>query len=193
MAHGGHHSGHHHYGGHYYHSSRYSDDEILWPLIAILTLLFIALAFDSSSRTTTPKQPISKDYELSSYILDEEEYFKNTVELRSGLKYLYEKTGVQVVVMSTKEYYSDSMAVDKYNELFNDESHVLIIIPTNFWQSDEQYYAIGDTANTVIDDTALDYLLSNVESSKNGKEWEKYLKFLADKLIDEESAKSEGM
>lgn len=185
MAHSGHHSG----GG--YHGARVQSFQAsilgicIWGILALIS--FIGQKFIPIEE----KKPIEKNYTLSSYILDDENYFKDNVELRNGLEYLYEKTGVQIVVMTTSDNeYSDEKVLNEYYELFNDENHILIVIPTN--NDSVQYYAIGDNANTVIGDSDLNKILWNIsclEALKNmtnmadGKIWEEQLKTLADDLI----------
>lgn len=184
MAHGGHHGGGH-YHSHYRGGSSGGDLPLSFYLIAIGIIVVILVFASSVQSDIGGKTPIEKNYELTQYVYDSEEYFNEVDSMREGLEYLYDKTGVQLVVMSSNEFYSDSKAVDTYYDLFNDECHVLIIIPTSIWTSTE-YYAIGDIADTVIDDRAIDYLLDRVESSTDGEKWEKNLTDFADKLVSEE-------
>lgn len=185
MAHGGHHGGGH-YHSHYRGSGSSGDDMPLSFYLIILGIIVVVLVFAASVKSDIGgKKPIEKNYNLTQYVYDSEEYFNDVDNMREGLEYLYDKTGVQLVVMSSNEFYSDSKAVDTYYDLFDDECHVLIVIPTSIWTSTE-YYAIGDIADTVIDDFAIDYLLDRVESSKDGEKWERNLKEFTDKLISEE-------
>lgn len=117
-------------------------------------------------------------------MIDEAEYFSEVEELVAGLRYIHEKTNVQVVVMSSNESWSDSKAVEKYYELFDDEAHVLIICPTA-WYSSTVYYAIGDLADTVIDDYAVDHLIDNVDKSRKGSKWKKHIISLTDSLLEQ--------
>lgn len=183
MAHGGHHSGGHYHS--HYRGGSGNDLPLSFYLIALGIVIVVLVISAYIQSDIGGKTPIEKNYELTQYVYDSEEYFNEIDNMREGLEYLYDKTGVQLVVMSSNKFYSDSKAVDTYYELFNDECHVLIIIPTGFWSSTE-YYAIGDVANTVIDDRAIDYLLDRVESSKDGEKWERNLKSFADKLMSAE-------
>ena len=115
-------------------------------------------------------------------MIDEAGYFQEKRALTAGLKYIHEKTNVQVVVMSSNDSWSDAKAVDKYYELFDDEAHVLIICPTA-WYSSTVYYVIGDLADTVIDDYAVEYLIDGVDKSNKGSKWKTYLISLTDKLL----------
>ena len=183
MAHGGH-SG----GGHYHHYHRYrsggrgsSWGEIFLSLGVVVALVAFFAMISASS--LSGKKPLEGEYETyPSYVIDEAEYFSETEDLIAGLKYIHEKTNVQVVVMSSNDSWTDSKAVNKYYELFDDEAHVLIICPTT-WYSSTVYYAIGDLADTVIDDYAVDYLIDNVDKSRNGSKWKRNLISLTDMLL----------
>lgn len=185
MAHGGHSGG----GGHYHHHYRSgSGGSATWGEIflslGIVVALVIVFAAISASRLSG-KQPLEGKYETyPSYVIDEAEYFSEIEDLVSGLRYIHEKTNVQVVVMSSNESWSDSKAVEKYYELFDDEAHVLIICPTA-WYSSTVYYAIGDLADTVIDDYAVDHLIDNVDKSRKGSKWKKYIISLTDSLLEQ--------
>lgn len=177
MARGGHHSSSHHI----HHRSRSSYLSIT-IVLAIVTI--IMLFADIKVNNIGKKKPLEEKFEVSQYLYDESNYFSNPKEIVEGLQYLYEKTNVQVVVMSTSSSCSDSRAVELYYELFSDEGHVLIVVPTA-WYSSKTYYAIGDVANNVIDDRAMNYLINKINSSNSGKKWKECLIGFADKLIDE--------
>lgn len=184
MAHGGHSGGGHCY--HYHHSYRSGGrsatrgEVLLCVGIVIALVTFFAIAIDSN---LSGKKPLEGEYETyPSYVIDEAGYFQEKRALTAGLKYIHEKTNVQVVVMSSNDSWSDAKAVDKYYELFDDEAHVLIICPTA-WYSSTVYYAIGDLADTVIDDYAVKYLIDGVDKSNKGSKWKTYLISLTDKLL----------
>ncbi len=184
MAHGGHSGGGPCY--HYHHSYRSGGrsatrgEVLLCVGIVIALVTFFAIAIDSS---LSGKKPLEGEYETyPSYVIDEAGYFQEKRALTAGLKYIHEKTNVQVVVMSSNDSWSDAKAVDKYYELFDDEAHVLIICPTA-WYSSTVYYVIGDLADTVIDDYAVEYLIDGVDKSNKGSKWKTYLISLTDKLL----------
>jgi hypothetical protein len=183
MAHGGHHSHSHSHHHHYHRSGSGSSSgvELAICIIAILVFLFIsAISSDISG-----KKPLEGTYETySSYVIDKEEYFSNTNELISGLKDLHEKTNVQIVVMSSHDSWSDRKVEEKYYEMFNDEAHILLVIPVG-WFSSTEYYAIGDLANTVIGDREIDYLLDFINGSNDGSKWNKKLTEFTEILLSE--------
>ncbi len=181
MAHGGHHSHSHHHHHHYHGSGSVSGVEIAILIVAIIVLLFIeAIASDISG-----KKPLEGTYETySSYVIDKEEYFSNTNELISGLKNLHEKTNIQIVVMSSRDSWSDCKVEEKYYEMFDDEAHILLVIPAG-WFSSTEYYAIGELANTVIGDREIDYLLDDINGSSDGSKWNKKLNDFTERLLFE--------
>lgn len=184
MAHGGHHSSSHHY-HHRTYGSRSSDTgEYIFTLLALLALIICGICMSiSKNNNIEGKSPLEGTYETyMPYVVDEQGYFSDYDEMVAGLKYFHEKTNVQIVVMSSKESWSDKKAVEQYYSMFNDEAHVLIVIPTGFFSS-SQYYAIGDTADPVVGDYALNYLLDKTRSSSDGEKWSRNLKDLADKIL----------
>ncbi len=185
MAHGGHHSHSHHHHHHYGSSYRSSDSGSIVPVfVGIIVLLVVIAVLGSTS--ISGKKPLEGTFETyPSYLIDKEEYFYDTHELISGLEYLHEKTNVQIVVMASRESWSDQKANEKYYEMFGDEAHILLIVPTS-WFSSTEYYAIGDLANSVIGDTEMDYLLDNINGSKDGLKWNKQLTSFTDKLLSED-------
>lgn len=93
---------------------------------------------------------------------DELGYFNSTVE--EGLKYFYEKTGVQPYVMTVDidevDYWDDDKAISQYEELFDDEGHFLLIIFGDKEGSVDWEYSwvIGFDAESVMDNQSLDML-----------------------------------
>lgn len=87
-------------------------------------------------------------------------------QLEKGLKYFYEKTGVQPYVYMVDEVGGsanptgkqlEQFARDRYSELFKDEAHFLLV----YFEQDEAYqcsYYVGDRAASVMDQEATDIL-----------------------------------
>lgn len=169
-------------GGYVYSHSRSGGGIPTWVLLVVLAILAV-ITFISYSAHFSNKHPLEGEYETyPSYVIDESEYFSDTDELIDGLRYVHEKTNIQIVVMTSSERWTDKKAVEKYYELFDDEAHVLIICPTA-WYSSTVYYAIGDLADTVIDDYAVDHLIDDVDKSRSGSEWKRHLISLTDMLL----------
>lgn len=184
MAHGGHCGGHSHS---HYHGGRSGETSSWGEILCELGILAVILIIIAAVKTDSLKgrHPLEGTYEkYPSYVIDREEYFSDTRDMIDGLKYWERKTNVQIVVMSSSESWSDAKAVDKYYEMFDDESHVLIICPTA-WYTSTKYYAIGDLADDVMDDTAMDYLLDSIDTGiRNGSKWREGLIELADMMIE---------
>lgn len=181
MAHGGHCGGGHH------HHHRYrggSSSNVQLPIL--LLLLAICFGIVILEANIDGKKPLEGTYTTyPNYLVDETNYLSDPTKIISGLQYLHEKTNVQVVVMTASGSWSDRQAVEKYYEMFDDEAHVLIIVTTSWYSSYDYYYSIGDLANNVIDDRAVNYLLDRINNSRNGEKWENKLIEFTDELLSE--------
>jgi hypothetical protein len=191
MAHGGHAGGHAHVHHHYTktnggHNSSGDSDFLDIFAIAVLTIIMaILICIGLTEKPLGNKEPITGTYEeYPEYVTDEKDYLTDHESIISGLKYLYDKTNIQMVVLVSYENWSDKKAVERYYEFFSDEAHVLLIVPTS-WLSGEKYYAIGDIADPVIGDEQMSYLIKKLGSSKNGEKWEQVLTDFADMLISD--------
>lgn len=189
MAHGGHSGGARIHSHTHYHSCSwnggYDEDNIyailimsIFPLIIIVAALFNLLSGDNIGG----KKPLEGNYKVVQYLHDDY-VFSNQDELLQGLEYLKERTNVQMIVMTSSEKWSDKKAVEEYYLLVEDEAHVLLIVPPEGSKS-PFYYAIGDEADTVIDDKAIKYFIKQVEDSRDSNEWNKQLCEFADKLME---------
>lgn len=175
MAHGGHVGrGHSHF-----YARRMG---IFWNLVFVILIVGILLISSNKSMGIGPLEGQYKKYE---YLIDDEAYFYNTQDMIEGLKYWHQKTNVQIVVISAKGLWSDAKAEEKYNEMFDDEAHILIICPTA-WYTSNTYYAVGDLAKNVADDGTIYRLIRQIHKIKNGSEWKKELIYMADSRIKEE-------
>lgn len=189
MAHGGHSGGariHSH--PHYRRSSwngGFDSDNIgaILLMSTFLIVIIVAVIFKFlSSDNIGDKKPLEGNYKVVQYLHDDD-VFSNQDELLQGLEYLKEKTNVQMIVMTSSEKWSDKKAVEEYYLLVEDEAHVLLIVPPEGSKS-PFYYAIGDEADTVIDDKAIKYFIKQVEDSRDSNEWNKQLCEFADKLME---------
>ena len=76
----------------------------------------------------------------------------------------------------------DGAAVREYYLTVEDEGHILLVVPPE-GSTNQFRYAIGNKANQVIDSKAMQYLLSQVRYSRDGKYWKTKICEFADKLI----------
>jgi uncharacterized membrane protein len=118
-------------------------------------------------REALPKGSVNE----TDYYYDELDWIGNETKLLSGLRYFYQKTGVQPFLYITdnvngSNYPSmsqlDDFANTLYDELFTDEAHLLFV----FFEFNEGYmtrYVAGTQAKTVIDTEAGDILLDFID------------------------------
>lgn len=118
-------------------------------------------------REALPKGSVNE----TDYYFDELDWIGNETKLLSGLRYFYQKTGVQPFLyitdtVSGTNYPSmsqlDDFANGLYDELFTDEAHLLLV----FFEYDDGYmtrYVAGTQAKTVIDTEAGDILLDFID------------------------------
>lgn len=189
MAHGGHSGGARIHSHIHYHRSSWNggfDSDNIGAILLMSTFLIViivAVIFKFlSSDNIGDKKPLEGNYKVVQYLHDDE-VFSNQDELLQGLEYLKERTNVQMIVMTSSEKWSDKKAVEEYYLLVEDEAHVLLIVPPEGSKS-PFYYAIGDEADTVIDDKAIRYFIKQVEDSRDSNEWNKQLCEFADKLME---------
>lgn len=189
MAHGGHSGGARIHSHNHYHRSSWNggfDSDNIGAILLMSTFLIViivAVIFKFlSSDNIGDKKPLEGNYKVVQYLHDDY-VFSNQDELLQGLEYLKERTNVQMLVMTSSEKWSDKKAVEEYYLLVEDEAHVLLIVPPEGSKS-PFYYAIGDEADTVIDDKAIKYFIEQVEDSRDSNEWNKQLCEFADKLME---------
>lgn len=116
------------------------------------------------------KSPLEGEYAVVQYLHDDN-IFSNQEELIQGLEYLREKTNIQMIIIASSDKWSDGAAVHKYYLTVEDEGHILLVVPPE------------GSANQVIDSKAMQYLLSQVRNSRDGKYWKTKICEFADKLI----------
>ena len=107
------------------------------------------------------------------YYTDTIGWIGNRSELTSGMKHFYEKTGVQPYLYLTDDINGstnpsmedlESFANEKYDELFADEAHLLLVFFEYQSSMYMDYYVVGTQAATVIDTEAGDVLLDYIDS-----------------------------
>lgn len=130
---------------------------------------------DSSiTKSTIVREPLPKGSVMETdYYTDELDWIKKPSQLTVGLKNFYQKTGVQPYLYITDtingSHYPtteelDEFAHNLYDELFEDEAHILLV----FFEYDSSgnymnRYVAGTQAKTVIDMEAADILLDYID------------------------------
>ncbi len=148
---------------------------IILVVLAIVLVLVIALSSGSTevTKSTVAREPLPQgSVNETGYYTDEVGWVSNKSVLTKGLKYFYDKTGVQpyiyiVDTVNGSHNPSDSdlqnFANDLYDELFTDEAHILLVFfeytPSRYMN----YYVTGTQAKTVIDSEAGDILLDYID------------------------------
>ncbi|MDD4781777.1 MAG: hypothetical protein PHT02_14400 [Tissierellia bacterium] len=154
-------------------------------IIIVFIILMIIISFASNmnysssdsgsniTKSTIEREPLPKGSVMETgYYTDELDWIKKPSQLTVGLKNFYEKTGVQPYLYITDTVNGshnptseelDEFARNLYNELFEDEAHLLLV----FFEYDPgQYmdrYVAGTQAKTVIDMEAADILLDYID------------------------------
>lgn len=149
-------------------------------LLIVLILVLIIGAYIASTiggfteitKSTVARQPLpAGSVNETEYYTDELGWINNQTKMEEGLKYFYQKTGVQPYVViidkvngshNPNESELDSYANALYDQLFADEAHLLFV----FYEYDEFYmdrYVAGTQAKTVIDAEAADILLDYID------------------------------
>ncbi len=105
------------------------------------------------------------------YYTDELGWIRSSSKLTKGMRNFYKRTGVQPYLYLTDTVKGthdptnaqlDSYANDLYDELFDDEGHLLLL----FFEYDSKYttwYVAGNAASTVIDGEAAEILLDYID------------------------------
>jgi len=136
---------------------------MVFSLVILLFNTIVMLGGDTENRTK-----LDADVNLTTYYTDELDWINNSATLTEGMKYFYEKTGVQPYLYITDNVggsfydYAEEFANNKYDELFTDEAHLLLIFhEKNDWY--DTYCLAGSAADTVIDSEARMILLDTLD------------------------------
>lgn len=154
-------------------------------LIALVIIVILILVLSASSsmfgdygssgditKSTVQREALpAGSVNETNYYTDELGWITDQTQLVSGLKYFYQKTGVQPYLYITDTVNGshspsstelDDFANDLYDQLFTDEAHLLFV----FLEYNNAYmdrYVCGTQAKTVIDSEAADILLDYVD------------------------------
>ena len=112
--------------------------------------------------------PLSASSETG-YYTDEENWFSRPSQLEKGLKYFYQKTGVQPYVyvvgsshgttLSALQAFSD----EQYEVLFSDEAHYLMVFYDDGSGGYNWAYTVGSEAKSVMDNEASEILADYID------------------------------
>lgn len=106
------------------------------------------------------------------YYTDELDWIGNPTKLSAGMKNFYQRTGVQPYLYITDTIAgshepasadAEAFAYAKYDELFKDEAHLLLIFFEYEPNMYHTWYLCGKQAKSVMDAEAMDILLDYVD------------------------------
>lgn len=128
---------------------------------------------NSITTSTVEREPLPKGaVNETDYYTDEANWVENSSVMNDGLRYFYDKTGVQPHVYITTEINGSSNASmdeveeftnELYDELFTDEAHLLLMFYEGSPNNYITYYVTGTQAKQVIDNEAANILLDYVD------------------------------
>lgn len=169
-----------HYGG-YRSSGSYVDSGRLirifvWIILGIVVLstLYDIAGSDDVQKSTIEREKLSSSgiVELDEYFTDELGWISSRSEVEKGMKHFYKETGVQPYLLITdtiegtstdfSESTFEDFANDYYDNLFEDEAHLLVI----FFERDGMYRTccvVGSEAKTVVDEEAREIILDYID------------------------------
>ena len=116
--------------------------------------------------STVAREPLPPgSVELTEYYQDTTGLIRRSATLQAGMKYFYEKTGVQPYLYVTRDIDGDTYPSDAvleeyaqalYSQLFSDSAHLLVIVYDPDSSGFGYYYIPGNAAKTVLDAEALE-------------------------------------
>ncbi len=132
-------------------------------------------ATSAANGSTTVREKLdSADVTKTGWYTDDDgDWIANADKMTSGMKYFFEKTGVQPYVYILKNGTSTSTselttkAQELYDQLFSDEGHFLLVFCDDGQGSYNCGYTVGTKAGTVMDSEALDILADELNDAYN--------------------------
>lgn len=156
--------------------SRLSSIVFLVVFIMIVGVVAATSMGGSITQSTIERTPLEKQYvdQISTYIRDDIGWMRSESKISAGLRYFYDKTGVQPYLILTEEINGDyspsgeevyTYACDMYDALFEDEGHMVFVFQCK--DEDTKYNmaaCTGAQAKTVIDQEALEILYDYIDA-----------------------------
>lgn len=125
------------------------------------------------TRSTVRREPLPSGLVVETdYYTDELGWIGNSTVLTAGMKNFYQRTGVQPHLYitgsingSTNPSSADAQefAEEKYESLFSDEAHLLVIFFEPEPNRYNTWYLAGKQAKSVLDNEAMDILLDYID------------------------------
>jgi len=153
-------------------------------IFVVIALVFIILMVMSIAapqtpgggqvtRSTVTREPLpSGSVNETGYYTDELGWIGNRTALTAGMRSFYQRTGVQPHLYIAGSIYgltnptdddAERFADEKYEALFSDEAHLLVIFFEPEPDRYQTWYRGGRQAKSVLDDEAMDILLDYID------------------------------
>ena len=153
---------------------------VVLAVVALVLLLVMALGGGSCSSADVPASTVERtalpagSVNETGYFTDEDgDWIHDPAKLERGLRHFYEETGVQPYVYilpngSVSSYEQlQSIAKAKYDELFTDQAHFVLVFCDNGQGHFNAAYWAGAQTGSVLDDEAINifkaYLSQNYD------------------------------
>lgn len=149
---------------------------VLGLLIVLSSVVSLAFSCAGTKIDGTPiveRAPLAATAVVETgYYTDEDgDWVHSPSKLENGLREFYRQTGVQPYVYilpngtttSTQEL--GTLAEQRYDELFSDEGHFLLVFCDDGDGGFNCGYAVGSQARSVMDDAAIDVLADNLDKN----------------------------
>lgn len=132
-------------------------------------------ATSTTNGSTTVREKLdSADVTQTGWYTDEDgDWIHVADRMTSGMKYFFEKTGVQPYVYILKNGTSTSTselttkAEELYDQLFSDEGHFLLVFCDDGQGGFNCGYTVGTKAASVVDDEAVDIIADELNDAYN--------------------------
>ena len=146
-------------------------------IIVVIASVYMGISFGGAGITKSTIAREKLDAGLCAtykdFFVDEINGIESSNKLNNGLKYFYQKTGIQPYVVITNRDGSESMAHEIYQSTFNDSGHLVLLFCVEGsgvdWDEYDYWIEVGDAAGTVFDAEAdeilADYISRNWSNS----------------------------
>lgn len=146
---------------------------VIGVLISFIAGSFIGLFSSTPTSSSGTHEPISSGIvQETAYYEDQSgDWVYDSSKMEEGLRYFYEKTNVQpyVIILANGSMTSTSelgdYAAERYDELFDDEGHFLLVFCDDGSGGFNCGYAVGTAAATVMDSSSISELQSQLNYS----------------------------
>lgn len=151
---------------------------IIAAVFFLVVFLFIALGGGGCSAANVPASTVERvalpagSVNETAYYTDEDgDWIHNSAVLERGLKHFYDETGIQpyVYILRNGSVTSSSQLQDiakqKYDQLFTDQAHFVLVFCDNDQGGFNAAYWAGQATGSVLDDEAIQIFIAYLSSN----------------------------